>query len=90
MENKDQNELYKNNELYKAVDKIAREVLLLYAVMESDGDLINEPCLINVRKYNNFNKAIKVLLDLKAKGKCDFEAMDIRNILCILYISHGI
>lgn len=69
----------KNKELYKTVDEIAKEMLLLYAVMESDGDLIDESYLINVKKYNNFNQAIKVLLDLKANGKCDFEAMDIRK-----------
>ena len=69
----------KQNELYETIDKIAKANVLLYAVMESDGDLIKEPYGINRRKYNGFYKAIEILCDLKAKGKCDFEAMDIRK-----------
>lgn len=67
------------NELYETVEKIAKATVLLYAVMESDGDLIEEPCVINKRKYDGFHKAISILSDLKAKGKCDFEASDIRK-----------
>ena len=67
------------NELYETVEKIAKASVLLYAVMESDGDLIEEPCVINKRKYDGFHKAISILSDLKAKGKCDFEASDIRK-----------
>lgn len=69
----------KQNELYETVDKIAKSTVLLYAVMESDGDLIEEPYVINKRKYDGFHKAIEILSDLKAKGQCDFEAMDIRK-----------
>ena len=69
----------KQNELYENVDKIAKASVLLYAVMESDGDLIEEPCVIIKRKYDGFHKAIEILSDLKAKGQCDFEAMDIRK-----------
>ena len=69
----------KQNELYETVEKIAKASVLLYAVMESDGDLIEEPCVVNKRKYDGFHKAISILCDLKAKGKCDFEAMDIRK-----------
>lgn len=69
----------KQNELYETIDKIAKASVLLYAVMESDGDLIEEPCVINKRKYDGFHKAIGILSDLKAKGQCDFEAMDIRK-----------
>ena len=67
------------NELYETVEKIVKASVLLYAVMESDGDLIEEPCVVNKRKYDGFHKAISILCDLKAKGKCDFEAMDIRK-----------
>ena len=69
----------KQNELYETVDKIAKSTVLLYAVMESDGDLIEEPYVINKRKYDGFHKAIEILSDLKAKGQCDFEAMDIKK-----------
>lgn len=69
----------KQNELYETVDKIAKASVLLYAVMESDGDLIEEPCVIDKQKYDGFHKAIGILSDLKAKGQCDFEAMDIRK-----------
>ena len=69
----------KQNELYETIEKIAKASVLLYAVMESDGDLIEEPCVVNKRKYDGFHKAISILCDLKAKGKCDFEAMDIRK-----------
>ena len=69
----------KQNELYETVEKIAKASVLLYAVMESDVDLIEEPCVVNKRKYDGFHKAISILCYLKAKGKCDFEAMDIRK-----------
>lgn len=69
----------KQNELYETIDKIAKASVLLYAVMENDGDLIEEPYVINKRKYDGFHKAIEILSDLKAKGQCNFEAMDIRK-----------
>lgn len=66
------------NELYEAVEKIAKATVLLYAIFENDEmDLYEEPCMINKTKYNGFYKAIEILSDLKAKGKCDFEASDI-------------
>lgn len=67
------------NELYETAEKIVKASVLLYAVMESDGDLIKEPCLVNKQKYDSFHKAISILSDLKANGKCDFKAMDIRK-----------
>ena len=69
----------KQNELYETIDKIAKASVLLYAVMENDGELIEEPYVINKRKYDGFHKAIEILSDLKAKGQCNFEAMDIRK-----------
>lgn len=68
-----------DNQLHETVEKIAKASALLYAVMESDGDLIEEPCVVNKQKYDGFHKAISILCDLKSKGKCDFEAMDIRK-----------
>lgn len=66
--------------LYTTVEKVAKASLLLYAVMENDeADIYDEPCVINKRKYDGFHKAIEILSDLKAKGKCDFEASDIRK-----------
>lgn len=68
------------NELYETVEKIAKASVLLYAIFENDEmDLYEEPCMINKVKYNGFHKAIEILSDLKAKGKCDFEASDIRR-----------
>ena len=68
------------NELYETVEKIAKASVLLYAIFENDEmDLYEEPCMINKAKYNGFHKAIEILSDLKAKGKCDFEASDIRK-----------
>ena len=68
------------NELYETVEKIAKASVLLYAIFENDEmDLYEEPCMINKAKYNGFHKAIEILSDLKAKGKCDFEASDIRR-----------
>lgn len=68
------------NELYETVDKTVKASLLLYAIFESDEmDMYDEPCKVNIKKYNGFHKAIEILLDLKAKGKCDFEASDIRK-----------
>ena len=68
------------NELYEAVEKIAKATVLLYAIFENDEmDLYEESCMINKTKYNGFHKAIEILSDLKAKGKCDFEASDIRK-----------
>ena len=68
------------NELYETVEKIAKATVLLYAIFENDEmDLYEEPCMINKTKYNGFHKAISILSDLKAKGKCDFEASDIRK-----------
>jgi len=78
------------NELYETVDKIAKASLLLYAIFESEEmDLYEEPCMINKAKYNGFHKAIEVLSELKAKGKCDFEASDIRKeyILHTIYVN---
>lgn len=69
----------KKDKLYEPVDKIAKATVLLYAVMECDGDLIEEPYVVNKRNYDGFHKAIEILSDLKAKGQCDFEAMDIRK-----------
>lgn len=66
--------------LYTAVERVIKANLLLYAVIENDeADMYNEPCLINKKKYDGFYKAIEILSDLKAKGKCDFEASDIRK-----------
>ena len=68
------------NELYETDEKIAKASVLLYAIFEYDEmDLYEEPCMINKAKYYGFHKAIEVLSDLKAKGKCDFEASDIRK-----------
>ena len=68
------------NELYETVEKIAKASVLLYAIFENDEmDLYEEPCMINKAKYSGFHKAIEILSDLKAKGKCDFEASDIRR-----------
>ena len=50
-----------------------------YAVMENDVEKIEESYVINKRKYDGFHKAIEILSDLKAKGQCNFEAMDIRK-----------
>ena len=78
-----------NNELYETVEKIAKASLLLYAVCDNDEmDLYDEPCKVNIKKYNGFHKAIGILSELKAEGKCDFEASDIRKeyILHTIYI----
>lgn len=54
--------------------------LLIHAVLENDEmDVYEEPCKVNMDKYNGFHKAIEILTDLKAKGKCDFKASDIRK-----------
>ena len=67
--------------LYASIENLTKANLLLYAILENDEgiDLIEEPCRINIKKYDNFFKAIKILSDLKSKGKCDFEASDIRK-----------
>lgn len=68
------------NELYETVEKIAKASVLLYAIFENDEmDLYEEPCMIHKAKYSGFHKAIEILSDLKEKGKCDFEASDIRK-----------
>lgn len=70
----------KNGELYEVVEKIAKASLLLHAVLENDEmDMYEEPCKVNISKYNGFHRAIEILSDLKAKGKCDFEASDIQK-----------
>ena len=68
------------NELYETVEKITKASVLLYAIFECDEmDLYEEPCKVNINKYNGFHKAVEILSDLKAKGKCDFKASDIRK-----------
>lgn len=65
------------DELYEAVEREAKAAILLNAVFESEGDLITGACTMDEEKYDGFQKAIEILSGLKAKGKCDFEAMDI-------------
>lgn len=49
------------------------ENLLLNAVFNSYGDLVPKPYRVDDEAYENYQKAILHLLDLKAKGKCSFE-----------------
>ena len=82
-----QKDISDTQNLYEFVEKIAKANVLLYAVMESDEmDIYDEPCKVNIEKYNGFYKAVEILSELKAKGKCNFEASDIRK----EYIIHTI
>lgn len=65
--------------LYEIIKKDAKAMILLYAAMESDGDIYDEPCKIHKRKYNGFHKAIEILSKLQEQGKCTFKAMDIQK-----------
>ena len=70
----------KNDELYETVERAVKASLLLDAVLSNDEmDLWEEPCKVNVRKYEGFHKAVEILSDLKEKGQCDFEVSDIRK-----------
>lgn len=72
MENKD--------DIYEVIDKTIKASLLLDAVLSNDEmDLWEEPCKVNIRKYEGFNKAVEILTNLKEKGQCDFEVADIRK-----------
>lgn len=82
MENKD--------DIYEVIDKTIKASLLLDAVLSNDEmDLWEEPCKVNIRKYEGFNKAVEILTNLKEKGQCDFEVADIRKeyVLHTIYIN---
>jgi hypothetical protein len=79
-----------SNELHKTVEEIAKASIVLDCVMNNDEvDIYEEPCKADIRKYNNYLKALEILFDLKAKGKCDFEAANINEqyVLHIIYVT---
>ena len=53
--------------------------LLLRAVMESEGDLCKQPYVVNKKNYFGYLKAVKILSELRRKGKCKFKAMYARD-----------
>ena len=59
--------------------------LLLRAVMESEGDLCKQPYVVNKKNYFGYLKAVKILSELRRKGKCKFKAMYARAIHFTFY-----
>jgi hypothetical protein len=79
--------MYVNDELRAVIERMVKAELLLCAVLENvEMDRYEEPCKVNITKYNEYLKAIHILESLQENGKCEFEAADIRE----QYILHTI
>ena len=77
------------DEIFKTLEEYAKTGLILDAILSNDEmDKYDEPCKVNIRKYDNYLRAIEILSDLKKRGKCDFQVADIQEqyVLHTIYI----
>ena len=66
------------NDIYKTLEEYAKDQVVLDCILTNDEmDKYREPCKVNIRKYDNYLRAVEILKDLKNRGKCDFQAADI-------------